>query len=253
MEAGRIAYSVRCWLGDPSAKPLALADVWWLAMAYTAGHSPQPRLLQLEAGRGVVQLGDVTTVVGPGPWDGRLMAAIGTGTHFDPLFWGDRTQPCSWVPAEAAGTLGQAAGSALEMGPAAALLIGLRAQSFCPVPLHPAQWPDALPATALALLEELTLAHLSRAGLTPAPDWATGCLVVRCTYGQGFFAHANGPSTADAPLAQLVLEARPMRAEATAPWGWILALDMERMWLGQLPSGGEATNFLLAAAGRLTA
>jgi len=96
--ASDLAHAVRHWTADGPRQTLAISDAWNIAVAATAQGGAAPRLLVLRAQGSNIVWDHASLLATPNAWDGRIVAAIGDGGHFCPVWWGCEGRYTSCVP-----------------------------------------------------------------------------------------------------------------------------------------------------------
>ena len=86
-----IANITRGWLGFPPDAEIPIADAWVVGVIELRLSGPVPRLalfktsLPRGADRRACEGRHITVIAAPRPWDGTYVAAVGSGSHFDPV------------------------------------------------------------------------------------------------------------------------------------------------------------------------
>ena len=250
-DQGGLANEVRAWLRLQAGDTIPIADAWWLIAARTFGVQPQPRLLILNTSAQVVRDLDLTVAIGSGVWDGRYVTAVGTGSHFDPLWW----RQGSALQAIATGQIQEHFGNRISLqtdaGPAAAFLIGTGSTVQAQVGLHPSAWTGMLDTeTFEGWAQEIDIA-LSRMTLEDrerANGWRSNCIALTClTPDPALLLRTDRHTPA---LYQLVHTTRDTRSRPQTAARWILAADPDRLWLAQANPLDVCQAMLNAAIGR---
>ena len=251
---GGLAHAMRAWLRLQAGDTIPIADAWWLIAARAFGVHPQPRLLILNTGARVVRDPDLTVAIGPGIWDGRYVAAVGSGSHFDPLWW----RQGNAIQAIATGQVQERLSSRITLqtdaGPAAAFLIGTGSVVLVQVDLHPLTWTGSLDTETIDRWGQEVDAAVNR--LTPedrerANGWKNNCIAFACVTPDP--APLLGNDRPTPALYQLVHAVGDMRTRPHAAAEWILAADPDRLWLARANPLEVCQNMLNAAIGRGTA
>jgi len=129
----RVAASARLWGGLACGTLVGIADTWIAAVIALRPVGPVPRLavFRVDFNR---RVGDrtsegryISVISAPRAWDGTYVAAVGSGSHFDPIWWIRLTHSSAVAPGGIR-TLVRTPTLNADMGPAACVLLSLGAQ-----------------------------------------------------------------------------------------------------------------------------
>ena len=124
---GDVAAEVRRLARAGSQDLLSITDVWWCVTSRLPHDCGRPRLMLLSRGSdGRVDDRGATVVGSPGHWNGSMVAALGTGNHYVPVWWPTATGRTGLVPLWAREQARHRLAMAIDAGPAAAVIAALR-------------------------------------------------------------------------------------------------------------------------------
>ena len=133
-----VANRARRWVGLAPRAPIPIADAWAVAVALLRPTGPVPRLGLLRTsraagGRSACEGRHFTAIAAPREWDGTYVVAMGSGFHFDPVFW-RRLLHVDHVAPGARGMRIRPATLTADMGPGALMLVtpGAEPAGRCP-------------------------------------------------------------------------------------------------------------------------
>ena len=91
--AAKIAEEAQRWTSACNGSLLEISDVWWVALKSLLPQGPWPGLIVLNAQHNKIWWDRTTLLRIPGPADDKLLAVIGNGRHFDPVWWTEPNGP----------------------------------------------------------------------------------------------------------------------------------------------------------------
>ena len=248
---GGLAHEVRTWIRVGAGDLIPIADAWWLVAARAFGTRQQPRLLMLDTQGRTVRDSDITVAIGPGAWNGEYVFAVGTGRHFDPIWWRHDGALRATTTSRVSQHYANRISLQTDAGPAAAFLIGVGATTRARSGLHPAAWPDALDAgTVTAWAQQIDAVLLAQGSDVAASTngWQDRCIIFLCLTPDPATLLADVRNTP--PLYQLIDAAHDPRGPSQADISWILAADPDHLYLAQASQDEDYQNMLRAAIGR---
>ena len=127
-----IAKQTRRWVGIDANAVLPIADAWAVAVALLRPTGPVPRLALLRTARAggrrqVCEGRHLSVIAAPRAWDGTYAVAVGTGAHFDPIFWRRLLHIDHIAPGGRHRCIAPAS-LTTDMGPGALMLVSLGAE-----------------------------------------------------------------------------------------------------------------------------
>ena len=245
-----LARRVRAWARIDELGIVPIADAWWALMGDIRGLAVQPYMIVLAA-EGCHVKGDMTQIIaGPGPWDGGYVAVVGSGGHFDPLWWPVPGGRSARIPRPAIQIPSGCGHMITDAGPAAAIMLAIQAAYVLKIPVPAGDW-DARDVNVPSIGNwepRIQDAMLRRSGCDGGGDlrWRENCLVAYARYPE------NGDdATLTVAPATSILRARLLvnPSECVHSWAWILIADDNWICLGRFHDQNEVARGLSLCAG----
>ena len=82
-----LAVMVRRWEHVPENATIEISDAWWYILPRYLPIGPWPELLVMRNNRGRLDPEGTIRLTIPGPTEAKMLAVIGDGGHFDPVWW----------------------------------------------------------------------------------------------------------------------------------------------------------------------